>query len=74
SESNWANYLVCRTGPATLNTRIASLAQARGLKWNPYGSGFLDQANGRDVVVTTEEEVFAAVGLPCLPPEQRDQQ
>lgn len=28
--ANWFNYLVCRTGPAESNTRIASLALARG--------------------------------------------
>lgn len=65
---NWSNYLVCRTGPAESNMRIAQEAQARGWKWNPYGSGFSRGGSG-DVdyevhSVTSEAEVFRFVGLP----------
>jgi DNA polymerase/3'-5' exonuclease PolX len=34
------NYLVCRTGSAETNQRIAQNAQERGLKWHPYHAGF----------------------------------
>jgi len=40
TEENWWNYLVCRTGGAESNTRIATRAKQLGWKWNPYGSGF----------------------------------
>ena len=32
---SWWNYLVCRTGPADSNTRIAHEAQHKGYRWNP---------------------------------------
>ncbi|MBN2133635.1 MAG: hypothetical protein JW741_29305 [Sedimentisphaerales bacterium] len=70
TEGNWWNYLVCRTGPAALNKRICTLAQAKGWKWNPYGEGFTGPA-GQAVAVTSEEEVFEFVGLPFKRPADR---
>lgn len=64
------NYLVCRTGPAESNTRIATAAQRMGWKWNPYGPGFTN-SNGETVVVTCERDVFRFVGLPYHEPEGR---
>jgi hypothetical protein len=48
-------------------------AQAKGWKWNPYGSGFSRAVGlGREVhQVTREQDVFAFVGLPYLEPWQR---
>ena len=66
---NWHNYLVCRTGPAASNTRICMAAQERGWKWNPYGAGF--SRDGEIRAMASEEEVFAFVGLPYAPPEER---
>ena len=66
---NWWNYLVCRTGPADSNTRICMAAQARGWKWNPYGEGFWRV--GETVAMTSEEDVFAFVGLPYAQPKDR---
>lgn len=68
TRSNWSNNLVCRTGPAESNMRIAQAAQARGWKWNPYGEGF--SRGGHDDVefesrrMLTEAAVFEFVGLP----------
>lgn len=73
TEENWFNYLVCRTGSAETNRRIAMAAQAHGIKWNPYGAGF-EIPNGlasRVHRVTSEQEVFARVKLPYLEPWQR---
>jgi DNA polymerase/3'-5' exonuclease PolX len=70
SRSNWFNYLVCRTGSASNNTRIASAAQSKGWKWHPYGPGFTDQA-GHMVDVESEQDVFRLVGIPYLEPWQR---
>lgn len=73
--ASWFNYLVCRTGPADSNARIAKAAQARGWKWNPYGPGFTRVVDGdtlaRSHAVTSEADVFTFVGLPYLPPEDR---
>lgn len=67
---NWFNYLVCRTGSAENNIRIASTARARGWKWHPYGAGFTDE-RGRPVPVTSEQDVFTLLDLPYLEPHQR---
>ena len=76
TEACWWNYLVCRTGPAESNMRIATAAIAKGWKWNPYSVGFSrggdGEGDGYDVhAVHSEEEVFAFVGLPFLTPEER---
>ena len=69
TEGCWWNYLVCRTGPAESNIRIAQAAQRRGWQWNPYGVGF---STGEAMYpVESEEEVFRFVGLPYLEPEKR---
>lgn len=69
--ANWHNYLVCRTGSAETNTRIATAAKNRGLRWNPYGPGFSNLTTGDRLPVTSEEDVFRIAGLDFLPPSQR---
>jgi DNA polymerase/3'-5' exonuclease PolX len=71
TEENWFNYLVCRTGPAELNQRIASAAIAIGWQWNPYGPGFTAKDNGQVARMETEEDVFDFVGIPYVGPDQR---
>ena len=66
----WFNYLVCRTGSAESNIRIATAAKAKGWKWNPYGAGFTD-GQGELVRVGSEREVFTFCGLPYLNPKDR---
>ena len=67
----WWNYLVCRTGPAESNRRIATAALERGWKWNPYSVGFTRLSDGEVCAMTSEQEVFQFVGLPYLKPEER---
>jgi len=56
------------TGSKAHNIAVRRLAQARGLKLNEYGVfRGEERAGGR-----TEREVFAAVGLPVIPPELRE--
>lgn len=69
SEECWFNYLVCRTGPAESNIRIATEARKMGWTWHPYGSGF--SRGDKKAVMKSEEEVFNFVRLPYFPPEQR---
>jgi DNA polymerase/3'-5' exonuclease PolX len=71
THENWFNYLVCRTGPAELNTRIASAAKRIGWKWHPYSFGFTALDNGQEARMESEEDVFNFVGLPYADPEAR---
>lgn len=71
SENNWFNYLVCRTGGAENNKRIAMAAQAKGWMWNPYEEGFSSRDFRHYHRCTSEESVFEFVGLPYLAPEAR---
>ena len=70
TEQNWWNYLVCRTGPAENNIRIAAQAKERGWQWHPYRSGFTD-ARGDVVPVNSEQDVFRLVGLVYRDPQDR---
>jgi len=56
------------TGSKAHNIAIRRLAQARGLKLNEYG---IFRGTKR-LSGETEESVFAAVGLPYIPPELRE--
>ena len=56
------------TGSKAHNIAVRRLAQERGLKLNEYG---IFRGTKR-VAGQTEESVFAAVGLPYIPPELRE--
>ena len=56
------------TGSKEHNIVVRRRAQERGLKVNEYGVFRGDE----QVAGRTEEEVYAAVNLPCIPPELRE--
>jgi DNA polymerase (family 10) len=58
------------TGSKEHNVRLRQLAIHRGLKLSEYG--VFDEATGARVAGATEEDVYAAVGLPWIPPELRE--
>ncbi len=62
--------LVYFTGSKQHNIRIREMAVKRGLKISEYG--VFKTATRRRVAGATEEEVYAAVGLPWIPPELRE--
>ena len=66
----WPVALVVRTGGARTNKRIAYTALRKGWRFRAYGDGF-DTPDGH-ISCKTEQEVFEAVGLPYLVPEQRE--
>jgi len=70
TERNWFNYLVCRTGSAESNIRLASSAQKKGWKWHPYRDGFTNES-GDLVRAESEHQVFSLAGLPYLEPWKR---
>lgn len=72
-ESNWFNYMVCRTGGKYNNIAIAQAAQKKGWKWNPYGTGFSREVGGLPElhIVTSERDVYDFVGMECPDPKDR---
>jgi DNA polymerase (family 10) len=60
------------TGSKEHNVRLRELAVRRGLRINEYG--VYEVATERRLGGAAEEEVYAAVGLPWIPPEIREGQ
>ena len=58
------------TGSKQHNIRIREMAVKRGLKISEYG--VFRERGGRRIAGASEEEVYAAVGLPWIPPELRE--
>jgi DNA polymerase (family 10) len=56
------------TGSKAHNIAVRRLGRQQGLKINEYGVFKLDQC----LAGKTEESVYRAVGLPCIPPELRE--
>ena len=76
---SWGAALHYFTGSKEHNVRIRQRAQKRGLRvneWGVYrmehGADAVEAALGPRVTGTTEEEVFAALELPWIPPELRE--
>jgi DNA polymerase (family 10) len=67
-EESYGAALQYFTGSKAHNIQLRRMAQERGLKINEYGV-FRGE---RRVAGRTEEEVYAAVGLPWIPPELRE--
>ncbi len=62
--------LVYFAGSKQHNIRIREMAMKKGLKISEYG--VFKESTGRRVAGATEEEVYAAVGLPWILPELRE--
>jgi DNA polymerase (family 10) len=60
------------TGSKEHNIRIREMAVKKRLKISEYG--VFREPGGRRIAGATEEEVYAAVGLPWIPPELRENQ
>jgi DNA polymerase (family X) len=62
------------TGSKEHNIAVRKMAVARGLKLNEYGvfTGGGEDGEGKRIAGASEEEVFAAVGLPFIEPELRE--
>ncbi len=58
------------TGSKAHNIKLREMASRRGLKINEYG--VVREKDGRRLGGAEEEEVYAAVGLPFIPPELRE--
>jgi len=65
----WGSALQHFTGSKAHNIRFRELALARGLSFSEHG---FRRADGTMLTCATEEEVYAAVDLPWIPPELRE--
>ncbi len=70
TEECWPVALVVRTGGERTNKRIAYTALKKGYRFHAYGRGF-STPHG-EIICRSEQEVFEAVGLPYLEPEDRE--
>ncbi|MER6398324.1 DNA polymerase/3'-5' exonuclease PolX [Kitasatospora sp. NPDC001603] len=69
-EEDWGAALVYFTGSKAHNIRLRTMAVRAGLKLSEYG--LFDAESGDKVVSATEEEVYAALGLPWIAPPMRE--
>ncbi|MFF4926661.1 DNA polymerase/3'-5' exonuclease PolX [Kitasatospora sp. NPDC001261] len=69
-EEDWGAALVYFTGSKAHNIRLRTMAVRARLKLSEYGLFEVD--GGAKVVSETEEEVYAALGLPWIPPPLRE--
>jgi len=58
------------TGSKDHNVKVREMAVRKGLRISEYG--VFNEATGARVAGDTEEQVYAAVGLPWIPPELRE--
>jgi DNA polymerase (family X) len=68
--AQFGNLLQHFTGSQRHNMRLREMAVRRGLHVSEYG--ILDDATGDTLRCATEEEVYAALRLPWIPPELRE--
>jgi DNA polymerase (family X) len=70
SPEKFGTALVYATGSKDHNVRLRELAHSKGLSLSEH---FLTKTDGSgEITCATEEEVYAALGLPWIPPELRE--
>ncbi|MFJ3308808.1 DNA polymerase/3'-5' exonuclease PolX [Streptomyces sp. NPDC086549] len=67
---SWGAALQYFTGSKAHNIRTRELAVHQGLKLSEYG--LFDAESGEKIVSETEEDVYARLGLPWIPPTLRE--
>ncbi|MGW6914614.1 DNA polymerase/3'-5' exonuclease PolX [Kitasatospora sp. NPDC054939] len=69
-EEDWGAALLYFTGSKAHNIKLRTMAVRAGLKLSEYG--LFDAASGAKVVSATEDEVYAALGMPWIAPPLRE--
>src|ERR1051326_1747351 len=67
----WGAAMQYFTGSKEHNVKLRALAIRKGLKLNEYGVFPIDD-DSRNLASRTEADVYAAIGLPWIPPELRE--
>jgi DNA polymerase (family 10) len=70
SEGTWGILLLIRTGSAEYNVYLCNLAIRKGYRL-AYSQGLLNE-KGEVIASKTEQEVFQALGLPFIIPQDRE--
>jgi DNA polymerase (family 10) len=68
--ARWGTGLQYFSGSQAHNIKLRSLALERGLSLNEFA--FTRTADGTELLCASEEEVYAALDLPWIPPELRE--
>jgi len=71
THSSWGTLLLIRTGSKQHNIKLCTLAKSRGWQLKASGEGLFD-AYKRRIAGNGEEGVFTALGLPFIPPGERE--
>ncbi|WP_328953607.1 DNA polymerase/3'-5' exonuclease PolX [Kitasatospora purpeofusca] len=69
-EEDWGAALVYFTGSKAHNIKLRTMAVRAGLKLSEYG--LFDAEDGEKIVSASEDEVYAALGLPWIAPPLRE--
>jgi DNA polymerase (family 10) len=67
---SWGAALLYFTGSKAHNVKLREMGIRRGWRLNEYGLN--ETATGRVVAAAEEEDIYAAFGLPLIPPEMRE--
>lgn len=65
----WGSYLLYRTGSADFNIKLRGWLKSKGMKLNEHG---VFDKEGNLLANKTEKEMFDAMGLPFIKPEERE--
>jgi len=68
--TNLGSLMLCRTGSREHNIKLATRAETLGLKWRIY-EGLVDLESGLLVASVTEEDMFRALKMDFIKPEDR---
>lgn len=69
TEENWGSILLQRTGPWQFNEKLAKRAKRMGMRWTAQGI----IKDSKVVAGKTEEEIFQALEMEYITPEDRDE-
>lgn len=69
--SNFGSLLLCRTGSKEHNIKLCARAAGLGYKWEIY-RGLVDRQTGLIVASESEHQIFQALKMDFLPPEERE--
>jgi DNA polymerase (family 10) len=67
--NRWGAALQYFTGSQAHNVRVRELARQQGLSLSEYG---FKTADGGEILCPEEEDVYQTLGMPWIPPEQRE--